>query len=140
MDHRELSYPILVWSKEYVFLAKTTADFERTPRTMFEELRQQARDGEVKLIDSKGFLFHVVDELIISTRNPILKWLVEFKTAPVLAGGQKLSLEEFKQCIKQAIRVRQRGEYDSDFVGELNQTLTSAVSYEDALNSVPRGM
>ena len=140
MDHRELKYPILIWGKDYVFLAKTPLDFERTPRSQFERLRKQARGRRTRLLDSSGMLFKVTDKLVISSQHPILKWLVEFRTAPVLADGRKLDLEEYKTHIQRAIRARQWGDFDSDFVGELMANLPSATSYREALACVPKGM
>jgi hypothetical protein len=128
MDHRDLAYPVLVWGEDYTYLARTVADYERTPRSQFKRLRRQARDGKV------------MDKLAISTQKPILKWFCEFRTAPVLTDGKRLELDEFKRHVERAIWVRQRGDYDCDFIGELRKTLPLATSYREALACVPKGM
>lgn len=140
MDHRMLDYPILIWGSDYVFLAKNIGAYERTPRSQFKRLRQQALEGKTRLLDSSGTIFRVTDEIVISSQHPLLRWFVEFRTAPVLSKGQRLTLDEFKDYVQRAIRVRQRGEYDSDFAGQLMAKLPEARSYREALTCVPKGM
>lgn len=134
------SYPILVWGSDYVFLAKDRKAIERTPRSQFERLRKEAHQGKTRLLDSNGMLFRVTDRIITSSRIPILNWFPGFRTAAILSDGKKLNLEEFKRCVQDAIRVRQMGEYDSDFMGEFLAKLPSANNYKEALACVPRGM
>jgi hypothetical protein len=138
VEHSALSYPVLIWGADYIFLAKDMNAFERTPKSQFDRLRNQARKGKTKLLDSNGMYFKVVDELIISSRHPFFKWFCEFRTAPLLSEGRKVGLEEFKTLVIQAVRVRQRGEYDSNFLDELMGKLPFASSYRDALACVPK--
>lgn len=140
MEHSALSYPVLIWGADYIFLAKDMYALERTPRSQLERLINQARKGKTKLLDSKGMYFKVLDEVIISTRHPIFKLFCELRTAPLLSEGRKLSIEEFKTRVIQAVRVRQCGEYDSQFIDELMQRLPFASSYREALACIPKGM
>jgi hypothetical protein len=140
VHYSTLDYPVLIWGKDYVFLAKNRKAYERTPRSQFERLREQARAGKTKLLDSSGMLFQVTDKTVISSQHPVLSWFGEFRTAPVLSEGRKLDLDEFKSHIQRAIRARQRGEYDSDFIAELTAKLPSASNYREALACVPKGM
>ena len=140
MDYRTLAYPILIWGEDYVFLAKNIKSFERTPRSQFGRLRNQARNGKTRLLDANGMYFRVTDEVVISSKHPVWKWFSEFRTAPVLSEGRKVELEEYKQRVKRAISARQRGEHGSNFVAELMEKLPSANSYREALACVPKGM
>ena len=123
-----------------MFLAKDIGSIERTPKSEFERLRRQARQGKVQLLDSEGMFFAVVDKLVISSQSPFLKWISEFRTMPILARGRQVDLGEFKKLAERAITVRQRGEYGCDFVGEFKDKLPSANSYREVLACVPRGM
>lgn len=140
VDYHLLAYPVLIWGEDYVYLAKTNSDIERAPRSDFDHLRQQARSGKVRLLDSDGMIYDISDELIISTQNIVLKWFSEFRTAPVLSDGRQLDLDEFKRKLERAIWVRQRGDFDGDFIGALKRALPSATTYREALACVPDGM
>ena len=140
MDHNLLTYPVLIWGEDYVFLAKTKKDIERTPKSQFDSLRNQARRGKTKLLDSNGMVYSVTDETIISTQHFLLKWFTEFRTAPILSNGQQLELSEFKRKLEAAIWARQRGDFDCDFIGELKRALPSATSFREAMGCVPQGM
>jgi hypothetical protein len=140
MNHRELIYPVLIWSDSYVFIAKNIKELEWTPRSQLKRLKQQAIDGKVFILDSDGMFFRVDDEVVISTQNPILKFFVDLRTAPILSQGRKLHIAEFKQQIMHAVSARQKGDRGSDFIGQLNRSLPFAETYRDALNCVPKGM
>lgn len=140
MKHRELTYPVLIWGDDYVFIAKNIKMLEWTPRSELNRLRRQALDRKVFILDSAGMFFRVDDEVVISTENPILRLFVDLRTAPILSQGQKLDIDEFKQKIVHAVSARQKGDRGSDFIGQLNRSLPFAETYRDALNCVPKGM
>lgn len=140
MQHRDLIYPLLIWGSDYAFVAKDYFSYEKTPKYQFDRLRNQAINGKVKILTSDGMMFRVSDEIIISSQRPILKWMVEFRTAPILTNGRKVDLSEFKKMVEQAVRVRQQGDYDADYLGRLMAVLPDAKTYEEAINCVPRVM
>jgi len=140
MKHRELSYPVLIWGRDYAFLADSIAKLERTPRSQFERLRKQAKRGHVFLLDSEGRMFKVTDRIVISSVKPIIRLFANFRTAPILSEGENLNIDQFKRQIESAIGARQKGDYDCDFLSQLAEALPSAATYRDALNCVPKGM
>ena len=140
MDHRNLSYPILVWGEDYVFLAKNYHSIENTPRSQYERIKSQSNRGNVKLLTSDGDIFTVSDRVIISTNAPILRWIVGFRTAPILKDGRRIDLDEYKKLISKAVQIRQRGDYDSNYFGELTAALPHATTYAEAMDCVPKAM
>lgn len=140
VDHNLLTYPVLICGEDYAYLAKTKKDLERTPKSQFDRLRDQARRGKVQLLDSNGMAYSVTDRIVTSTQNFLLKWFTEFRTAPVLSNGRQLELSEFKRKLEAAIWARQKGDFDCDFIGELKRALPSATSFREAMGCVPQGM
>jgi hypothetical protein len=135
MEVDQLEYPVLIWNSDTAFLARTAKNLRMADKSLLPELRQKAAAGKTFLVSSDGYYFKVVD-FRRSDKQP----LFGIRADPVLEDAKKVELDEFKKLVGRAIKARQRGDYDSDLVGQLRACLPQAGNYRDVLACVPKGM
>jgi hypothetical protein len=134
----DLSYPILTWGKDYIFTTQSHKLMTQGDKSLFEWLQKAARSGEVRLLDSSGKLYDIIDKVHIPTKSRFRQIFGPFETETILANPRQLELEEFKSFVLKAVRARQRYDRGTDIVERTQEKLPFSRTFREAIESLPK--
>jgi|CXWL01.1.fsa_nt_gi hypothetical protein len=133
-------FPVLEWGNGFAFLARSPKQLSLVAKSEFARLQRMCLDGHVRLITATGFTFHVLNMNPTHEPHVILDMFRSFRAEDILSEGRQIDLKEFKRRVEWAVRERQKGDYDVDFMGPLRLKLAAATTYREAIDAVPRNM
>jgi hypothetical protein len=137
-----LTYPVLIWLPNYIYLARNPLQLCDTHRSDYKESLEIARSGKARLFTGDGRYYHVIDYVRVKPFGNLVEIALrvlffELVTVPVLEKEKQLTLDVFKTKLAWAVRDRYR--YDggtSD--GRLGiKAIKEAETYVGALESIP---
>jgi hypothetical protein len=137
-----LTYPVLLWWPNYIFLARNPLQLCDTRRSDYKELLEIVQSGKVRLFTGDGRYYHVVDYVRVKPFGNLVDIALrhlffELVTVPVLEKEKQLTLDAFKTKLAWAVRDRYRYDEDTSDGRFGIKAIKQAQTYKAALESVP---
>jgi hypothetical protein len=140
IDHSPIQLPFIFWTSDSVFREKN----ENFPWKLwkFDVRRMNKYCKIMRIIDASGKRF-IIDRLEeVPAKSAIGAFFREkyWQTwvVPMISSEKQLSVEEFKKEVERAVRARGKYDLDSNIVAKTMEKLPHAMTYLEAIESLPK--
>lgn len=139
-DLEKNDFPVVEWGGNTIYISKNKYNFSLCEESEFNRIRDICLNRIMMLGTSRGTVFRVVDIEPVLNINPIMRLFGLFKVRHILSDPRVVDLDQFKELLKSAVKGRQRGEFDSDFVSEFARRVEGVKTYKGMIGCLPHRM
>lgn len=133
----DLRFPVVIWGTDFLFKAESYAALERGSKSDFKRLKGQALKGCIRLLDTQGVVYQIVDINQKSYNGLIDRLLGSVRNDYVYHKEKSLNVSGCKIMLNSLIERRLRHDRENFELLKVQTRISEARSVAEVVMAMP---